>query len=104
MPQQVWVAYATTQQQYYLTVEFQQGMTVQDAIERSGLPTQIDLPQPLQVGIFGVKVSLEHRLQAGDRVEIYRPLLINPQDIRRNRAANHPVGRYQKGNRFKRSS
>lgn len=104
MPQQVWVAYATMQQQYYLTVEFQQGMTVQDAIEQSGLPTQTDLPQPLQVGIFGVKVSLEHRLQAGDRVEIYRPLLINPQDIRRNRAANHPVGRYQKGNRFKRSS
>lgn len=79
-------------------------MTVQDAIEQSGLPTQTHLPQPLQVGIFGVKVSLEHRLQAGDRVEIYRPLLINPQDIRRNRAANHPVGRYQKGNRFKRSS
>lgn len=104
MPQQVWVAYATTQQQYYLTVEFRQGMTVQDAIEQSGLPTQTHLPQPLQVGIFGVKVSLEHRLQAGDRVEIYRPLLINPQDIRRNRAANHPVGRYQKGNRFKRSS
>ncbi|MHA3104279.1 RnfH family protein [Acinetobacter sp. ANC 3791] len=102
--QQVWVAYATTQQQYYITVEFQQGMTVQDAIEQSGLTIQTDLPQPLQVGIFGVKVSLEHALQAGDRVEIYRPLLINPQDIRRNRAANHPVGRYQKGNRFKRSS
>ena len=102
--QQVWVAYATTQQQYYMTVEFQQGMTVQDAIEQSGLTMQTDLPQPLQVGIFGAKVSLEHTLQAGDRVEIYRPLLINPQDIRRNRAANHPVGRYQKGNRFKRSS
>ncbi|ENU79811.1 hypothetical protein F975_02440 [Acinetobacter sp. ANC 3789] len=102
--QQVWVAYATTQQQYYMTVEFQQGMTVQDAIEQSGLTMQTDLPQLLQVGIFGVKVSLEHTLQTGDRVEIYRPLLINPQDIRRNRAANHPVGRYQKGNRFKRSS
>lgn len=105
MPQQVWVAYATPQQQYYLAIEFQQGMTVADAIQRSHLATQTELPASFQTGIFGVKVALEHILHAGDRVEIYRPLTINPKDIRRNRAANHPVGRYgNKGNRFKRSS
>lgn len=104
MGQQVWVAYSTAQQQYYLPIEFQHGMTVHDAIQQSHLAEQTHLPEPLQVGIFGVKVSLEHCLNAGDRVEIYRPLTINPKDIRRNRAANHPVGRYCRGNRFKRQS
>lgn len=104
MSQQVWVAYATTQQQYYLSVEFQSGMTVQDAIQRSGLLAQVSLPKPLQLGIFGIKVGLEHVLHEGDRVEVYRPLTINPKDIRRNRAESHPVGRYHKGNRSKRSS
>ena len=37
----------------------------------------------------------------GDRVEIYRPLTINPKDIRRKRAAKNPVGRFIKGNRFR---
>ncbi len=40
-------------------------------------------------------------LQAGDRVEIYRALTINPKDIRRKRAAKNPVGRYAKSNRLK---
>ena len=103
-PQQVWVAYATETQQFHIAVPYVPGMTAGDAIRQSAIEQQVALPQPLQLGIFGVKVeNADHVLQAGDRVEIYRALIIQPQDIRRKRAAKNPVGRYQKGNRFKQS-
>lgn len=98
---QVWVAYATPEQQWHIAVAFQQGMTVADAIQQSGIATQTTLAEPLSVGIFGVRVELQHQLQAGDRVEIYRALTINPKDIRRKRAAKNPVGRYAKSNRLR---
>jgi putative ubiquitin-RnfH superfamily antitoxin RatB of RatAB toxin-antitoxin module len=91
---QVWVAYATPDQQWHVAVAFQQGMTVLDAIATT-------LPEPLMLGIFGVRVEPQHVLQAGDRVEIYRALTINPKDIRRKRAAKNPVGRYAKSNRLR---
>ncbi|NHB58827.1 RnfH family protein [Acinetobacter shaoyimingii] len=99
---QIWVAYAAQDQQFHIALDFYDGMTVADAIEQSGLKRKVQLPEPLHVGIFGTKVeSLNHVLEAGDRVEIYRALLINPKDIRRNRAKANPVGRYCRGNRFK---
>ncbi|RKG30163.1 RnfH family protein [Acinetobacter tianfuensis] len=100
--QQVWVAYAAPEQQFHIAVPFQEGMTALDAIEHSGIRQQADLPEPLQLGIFGIRLpDAEQVLQAGDRVEIYRALTINPKDIRRNRAAKNPVSRYCRGNRFK---
>ena len=83
-------------------VPFQPGMTALDAIEQSGIRAQVELTEPLSLGIFGVKLQ-DHTqpLAAGDRVEIYRALTINPKDIRRKRAEKNPVGRYAKGNRFK---
>ncbi|MDH1278624.1 MULTISPECIES: RnfH family protein [Acinetobacter] len=100
----VWVAYATANQQFHLRVPFAEGMTALDAIQLSGICSQVELPEPLQLGIFGVRLK-EHAqiLQAGDRVEIYRALSINPKDIRRIRAENNPVGRFAKGNRLKQS-
>ncbi len=100
----VWVAYATANQQFNLRVPFAEGMTALDAIQLSGICSQVELPEPLQLGIFGVRLK-EHAqiLQAGDRVEIYRALSINPKDIRRIRAENNPVGRFAKGNRLKQS-
>ena len=103
MAQKIWVAYATAEQQFVIALDYVEGMTVQSAIDASGLKQQLTLPSPLVAGIFGVKVSLAQSLSAGDRVEIYRPLTINPKDIRRRRAASNPVGRYNKGNRFKQS-
>lgn len=98
----VWVAYVTPEQQFYIEVAFQDGMTVQDAIQQSGLSTQVELPQDYRFGIFGVKLNdPQHLLKVGDRIEIYRPLGINPKEIRRQRAAANPVGRYCRGNRFK---
>lgn len=94
--QTVWVAYAAQTQQFHINVPFEQGMTVWQAIERSGLLQQVVLQEPYHFGIFGVRCAADRLLQAGDRVEIYRPLTINPKDIRRKRAEKNPVGRFQK--------
>ncbi|USA55413.1 RnfH family protein [Acinetobacter sp. C32I] len=102
--QQVWVAYASLEQQFHIAVRFNEGMTAQQAIDASGLAEQVSLPELLHLGIFGSKIEADTVLHAGDRVEIYRALTINPKDIRRKRAANNPVGRFIKGNRFRPSS
>ena len=99
----VWVAYAAHDAQFHIAIDFVEGMSAEDAIFASGLAEQTQLPEPLNLGVFGVKVELQQRLQVGDRVEIYRPLTINPKDIRRQRAAKNPVGIYGRGNRFKQS-
>ena len=95
----IWVAYATPEQQFHLAVPFRAGRTALEAIQQSGIAEQVQLPEPLSLGIFGVRLQ-DHQqlLAAGDRVEIYRPLTINPKDIRRKRAAKNPVGRYARGN------
>lgn len=100
--QQVWVAYAGVDAQFNLAVTFVEGMSAQDAIEKSGIQQHLDLPEALQLGVFGVKIgSPSHVLHAGDRVEIYRPLTINPKDIRRKRAKANPTSKYCRSNRFK---
>ncbi|MDO4223438.1 MAG: RnfH family protein [Acinetobacter sp.] len=110
MHKQIWLAYANEQQQWLIALAFSEGMTVQMAIEQSGIVQQAQLDLPLSemhIGIFGVKVAdLQQQVQAGDRIEIYRPLKINPKDIRRNRAEKNPTSRYlvkqrARGNRFK---
>lgn len=103
--QQVWVAYASVEQQILKALPFFEGMTLAQAIEQSQIQAQYELPEPLKVGIFGTRIlSLDHVLNVGDRVEIYRPLTINPKEIRRKRAAKNPVGNYCRGNRFKQLS
>ena len=82
------VVFATSDQQSIIPVKLEQGASVQQAIEESGMLNQfpeIDLIQ-LKVGIFGKVCDLEKTVEHGDRVEIYRPLLQNPMDARRNRA------------------
>lgn len=100
---QVWIAYAAPDAQFHIALDFVQGMTAAEAIFNSKIAEKTALPEPLHLGIFGVKVDASHVLQAGDRVEIYRALTINPKDIRRKRAAKNPVGIYGRGNRFKQS-
>ena len=101
-PAQVWVAYAAAGQQFHLAVPFAPGMTAWDAIEQSGIRQQADLPEALQLGIFGARLQdPQQPLAAGDRVEIYRALTVNPKEIRRKRAQNNPVGRFSKGSRAK---
>ncbi|MGL4861403.1 MAG: RnfH family protein [Enterobacteriaceae bacterium] len=86
---EVTVAYALPQQQHLLVVVLPAESRVEEAIQRSGIVQrcpEIDLLVN-GVGIAGRAVTLQHRLQQGDRVEIYRPLLADPKEIRRRRAA-----------------
>lgn len=106
MKETIWVAYIDQQQQILIELPFQETMTANQAIEQSGILHTVNIPHPLQLGIFGLKVDGEVRLHAGDRVEIYRPLTINPKEIRRNRAEKNPTSRYLmkqrlRGNRFR---
>ena len=68
--------------------------TVGEAIERSGLAAEFPdlVVDPRAVGIFGRKVPLDHVLQPGDRVEIYRPLIADPREARRQRASKPADG------------
>ncbi|MCS6945962.1 MAG: RnfH family protein [Sutterellaceae bacterium] len=69
-------------------VELAPGATVAHALEASGVlaafPHLAD--EPLQVGIYGRTRPLQTTLADGDRVEIYRPLIIDPKEARRRRA------------------
>ncbi len=65
------------------------GSTVLQAIAVSGLLQrfpEIDLSRN-KVGIFGRLVEADAPLHSGDRVEIYRPLIADPKEVRRRRAA-----------------
>lgn len=63
--------------------------TVADALSASGLT----VPSGVRVGIYGRVVALKTVLKDGDRVEIYRPLLADPKDLRRLRAAKRRAKR-----------
>ena len=85
---QVEVAYATPAKQTLLRIEVPNGCTVAGAIERSGIRAEhpeIEA-EPEFVGIFSQKVSLDRELKDGDRVEIYRPLIVDPKEMRKQRA------------------
>ncbi|HFD13294.1 MAG TPA: RnfH family protein [Crenotrichaceae bacterium] len=78
------VAYATPEQQRINTLEVDAGTTVKQAILRSDMLDdypEIDLSIN-KVGIFGEIVLLNTILHEGDRVEIYRPLQIDPRAAR----------------------
>jgi uncharacterized protein len=82
------VAYALPQRQSLLTVSVAPHSSVQQVIEQSGILQQfseIDLSTQ-KVGIWSRPVKLEDNVKAGDRIEIYRPLIADPKDLRRRRA------------------
>ena len=82
----VGIAYAALRRQAWFDVEVpDDGATIRDAIERSGILKQfpeIDLEQQ-KVGIFGKVGTLDTALASGDRVEIYRPIICDPKTVRR---------------------
>ena len=83
------VAYARPDKQEILQIHVNPGATAQQAIEQSGILLtfpEIDLSKN-KVGIFGKLGKKEALLKPGDRVEIYRPLVADPKDIRRQREA-----------------
>ena len=86
------VAYALPGKQVLLELEVEEGASVREAIERSGLLARfpgIELAHG-RVGIFGKRGRLDAPLSDRDRVEIYRPLIADPKDARRERARRSP--------------
>lgn len=85
------VVYATAGHQAVRRLELPAGSRVRDAIRASGLLSEfveIDLDRNRnRVGIFGEPVDLDRLLADGERVEIYRPLIADPKEARRRRAA-----------------
>jgi len=82
------VAYATPEKQFLVSLDLPAPVTVGDAIRQSGVlkvfpELQLD---SIEVGIFSKASNLDTELSPGDRVEIYRPLQVDPKEARRLRA------------------
>ena len=83
----VGVIYADPQTQIEKWVEVAAGSTVGEVIAVSGIADS--LPggfAPTAIGIYGRLVDEHHRVRDGDRIELYRPLQIDPKEARRRRA------------------
>ncbi|HKI73168.1 MAG TPA: RnfH family protein [Pseudomonadales bacterium] len=82
------VVYGTRDEQALIAVEVAEGSTILEAIDASGILERYPAieRENFSVGVFGKIAQPGQTLQAGDRVEIYRPLLVDPVDARRQRA------------------
>lgn len=87
------VAYAEPEQQFLLALKVVPGCSALKAIEQSGLLAKVPelhaqaQAQTLALGVFSKPVRSDYCVQAGDRIEIYRPLIADPKQSRRKRAA-----------------
>jgi len=87
---EVEIAYARPDRQRIVTLQVPEGTTMSEAARLSGIDElfpEINLDE-IDMGIFGkvIKKPAEHPLREGDRVELYRPLKIDPKQARLNRA------------------
>lgn len=75
--------------QHLVELKVARGTTAREAIARSGLLAQLPQidPDRQKIGVFGRMIKADTVLQEGDRLEIYRPLIADPKDARRRRAA-----------------
>jgi putative ubiquitin-RnfH superfamily antitoxin RatB of RatAB toxin-antitoxin module len=80
------IVYAHAVEQTIVRVSVAAGTTVQEALERSGMLRCIPAGAVVAYGIFGRRVSPDHRLADGDRIECYRSLQADPRAARRARA------------------
>ncbi len=86
---QIGVAYSEPLKQIWLNIEVPDDATVVAAIEKSGILKMfphIDIATQ-KVGIFGRLVKLDAALRAGDRIEIYRPIICDPLTVPRRDSA-----------------
>lgn len=82
------VAYATPGREFIIALRLPRGASAREAIAQSQIMErlpEIDLTRN-KIGVYGKIVGLDYLLQPYDRVEIYRPLTIDPKEIRRLRA------------------
>lgn len=84
------VAYALPDRQRILQIDVTPGTTALQAVQQSAIEQEfpeLSVDETSAIGIFGQAVKATQVLEHGDRVEIYRPLLIDPKEVRRSRAA-----------------
>ena len=87
------VVFALPEQQWLLPLKVAAGCTAREAVMRAEFPV-IDTPHgepsfnpgDMPLGVFGERVDDDYPLDPGDRVEIYRPLKLDPMTSRRQRA------------------
>jgi putative ubiquitin-RnfH superfamily antitoxin RatB of RatAB toxin-antitoxin module len=82
------VAYALPAEQVILPIKVAAGTTAESAVKQSGILTkfpEINLAEN-KIGIFGKLTQLDTVLRDKDRIEIYRPLIADPKEVRRQRA------------------
>jgi putative ubiquitin-RnfH superfamily antitoxin RatB of RatAB toxin-antitoxin module len=87
------VAYARPERQEIVELKLPPGSSLQQAVEASGLlqrHPEIELAKA-KVGIYGKLARLDTALRDKDRVEIYRPLIADPKEVRKQRAAEGKV-------------
>lgn len=95
------VVYALADKQKLLRLSVPRGTTMREAAERSGIAgwfPGLDLAAA-PMGIFGKAVPRPEArvLEEGERVEIYRPLIADPKEVRKQRAARMAKGKVEGG-------
>jgi putative ubiquitin-RnfH superfamily antitoxin RatB of RatAB toxin-antitoxin module len=89
------VIFATPEEQKLLVVQVPEASSIEQCIQLSGVLDhypEIDL-SIMKVGLFSQIKPLDHTVIDGDRIEIYRPLIADPKEVRRKRAAQAPIRR-----------
>ncbi len=91
------VAYALPSDQMIIPLQIEEGCSLYQAVVQSGIVDyypEID-PETQPMGIFGkaVRNPKQQALREGERVELYRPLKVDPKQARANRAAKAKAGR-----------
>ena len=87
------IVYALPDEQEIISLKLSQGATVKQAVEQSGMLEkypEIDLAKN-KLGIFAKLTKPDAILRDRDRVEIYRPLIADPKEVRKQRAAEGKV-------------
>lgn len=87
MSMRIEVIYALPQKQERVSLDLPPDSTVLDAVQASGLLQRLPQLELGRLGVWGRPVTPETRLRDRDRVEIYRPLIADPKEVRRERAA-----------------
>ena len=83
------VAYAMPDKQEIVMLEVLPGTTAAEIVARSGIEKRFPGLQTegAALGIFGKAIKSDYQVRAGERVEIYRPLIADPKEVRKERAA-----------------
>ena len=90
------VAYALPEKQRIVKLDVPNGTTALQAVSMSQLDEvfeELVVGPDIKLGVWGKAVTGDRVLTAGERVEIYRPLLVDPKEVRKARAARAKAAR-----------